>query len=483
MKDYQIIPNPKQIDINTEKYYSFSCKISSDCELFDGAIKTFVRGAKKIHGLDFEKASGGIEIFFDAMLGESTYTIETGEKVLVRASTSRGASYAMATVLQLMQGAEGKMFLPLCKITDYPDKSYRGLLIDLSARWHPFCTLISYVDLCFFFKLSYLHLHFMDNERYTLPSKEYPELCDKNECYSFEQIKYLTEYAKDAGVEIIPEIESPGHARRVIEKLPQVFSNDLKAEPDEFINELGQSMGKAQTILCGGSEKTYEALGKILDEVIEMFPYSKHIHVGGDEAQISTWNNCRTCKKYMKENGIETVGGLYTHFVKRVTDMVIEKGRTPIVWEGFPEEGCEIISRDVIVIGWESHYFCPDRLLDAGFKVINGSWQPLYIVDSTKLRWNVYDILKWNVYNWQHWWPNSAAHLNPINVTPTDNVLGGQISAWDCLYEQEYFFILENISALCERTWNVERGCTDEEFRISIKKLTPYAIKMSSIVE
>ncbi len=480
MKKYQLIPEPKQIDINNEKFYNISCKISSDSEDFAGAITTFIRCAKKIHKADFEIGNGGIEIIKDLALCETTYIIEANEKIIVRASTSKAAAYAMATILQLMQTSKTGVFVPECTITDYPDKDYRTLMIDLSKQWHPFRTLISYVDMCFFFKVSYLHLHYMDNDRYTFPSKLYPNLPEQEESYSFEEIEYLSKYACEAGVEIIPEVECPGHAIKIIERLPEIFANDLESEPEEFINELGESMGADQSIVCAGSESTYVALSNIIDEICEMFPHSKYIHIGGDEAQLSIWNNCRKCKQYMREKGIKTVGGLYSHFVARITDMVLEKGRIPIVWEGFPEEGCDEISRDVVVVAWENYYFLADRLLDAGFKVINGSWQPLYIVNSIKERWDAYDILHWNVYNWQHWWEHSCATLNPINVSPTENVLGGQISCWGCTYEQEFIHVLENVSALSERTWNVQRRCTDEDFNMSIKKLTPYAVKVCS---
>ena len=105
-----------------------------------------------------------------------------------------------------------------------------------------------------------------------------------------------------------------------------------------------------------------------------------------------------------------------------------------------------------------------------GFKIINASWQPLYLVDSLTRRWTPEDILNWNVYNWQHWWPNSYATLNPVTVRPTDQVMGATLCAWGLNYEQLMSRLLENMPAMSERVWTVERKRTFEEYKAAFKK-------------
>ena len=166
----------------------------------------------------------------------------------------------------------------------------------------------------------------------------------------------------------------------------------------------------------------------------------------------------------MKNHHIEDVGELYSDFVGRVAQIVLDLGRTPIVWEGFPKKGAHRVPRETVVIAWESHYNFADDLLDEGFQIINGSWQPLYIVPSTIQRWTPLDIMKWDVYDWQHWWEKSRATLNPIHLAPTEKVLGAQVSAWCCSYEREIPFVMENLAALSERTWSVNRLCDDNQF-------------------
>ena len=87
-------------------------------------------------------------------------------------------------------------------------------------------------------------------------------------------------------------------------------------------------------------------------------------------------------------------------------------------------------------------------------------------------------ILAWNIYNWQNWWKKSPAHLNPIHVPPTGRVLGGQLSAWECTYEQELPRVKENLAALSERTWNIVRYLEDDEFRTKLYHVLRRADKL-----
>ncbi len=238
---------------------------------------------------------------------------------------------------------------------------------------------------------------------------------------------------------------------------------------DGFENHVDYMPG--DSLICAGKESAMCAIYTLLQEICEMFPNSPFIHIGGDEADIKLWNECSVCREYMKQKNIGDEYELYSEFIARVAKLVLQLGKTPIVWEGFPKQGEKMIPRETIVMAWESHYHMPYDLIDEGFKIINCSWQPLYIVNSLEQRWNPLDIMRWNVYNWQHWWSESEAYLNPVNIAPTENVLGAQLCAWESTYEQEINFIMENLAALSERTWNVKRVCCDDEFKTKHKKL------------
>jgi hypothetical protein len=105
------------------------------------------------------------------------------------------------------------------------------------------------------------------------------------------------------------------------------------------------------------------------------------------------------------------------------------------------------------------------ELLENGFKIINASWQPTYLVSSLSKRWGPEDLLNWNVYNWQHWWPNSEARLNPINLEPTEDVIGATMCSWGLTYEQHISRLLENFPAFAERTWTTKRLLDYDQYR------------------
>ena len=447
---------------------SLKTVVACGCEKFSAAARSFAELAKKMHGVEFTCGDGGVSAVYDSSLEGCEYALDISEDgAVIRASEPEGAFYAFASLAQLMNAKDGAVTLPKASITDKPECPFRTLMVDLARQWHPFICLKNYVDLCWLYKIKYLHLHFIDSQSYTLPSDVYPKLPTEGRSYTKAEIAELNEYAQSRGIELIPEIEVPGHAQAMVRAYPELFG-ETPIEGAEYTSD---------NIVCVGRPGVMDTIKSLTEEVIAMFPYSKYLHIGGDEAAIKSWDNCAECRKYMEENGINGSHELYTEFTVRMTDMVLSLGRTPIVWEGFPKAGTEKISRDVVVIAWESYYHLAPDLIEEGFDIINASWQPLYIVPSR--HWTVENILAWNVYNWQHWWPKSEARLNPIHLQPTNQVMGGQLCAWECTYEQEVQAVRENLAALSERTWTIRRYADDAQFTAKLDKVMPLAVSLT----
>ena len=484
----KIIPMPKEVIGEKAgggfELTSIEAKLyCADTALFSARENLF-SFTKKIHGVELSDAKGGITLSLDTGLADGEYKLEITEgSACVYASGTEGANYAAASLIQLMRPLEnGKIELPLVTVSDKPDCDFRALMVDLARQWHPFHHLYFYVDLCALYKIKYLHLHFIDTQSYTLPSRKFPKMSTPGCHYSFEDIKILCDYAELRGVELIPEIELPGHSQAMVKAYPEIFRNtpDGEVAVDDYslFNNTDED-----NIICIGKEGVMDALREILTELAEMFPKSKYIHIGGDEATITDWAHCRDCKRYMQEHGINGVKALYSHCVKEITDIVLDIGRTPIVWEGFPREGAEQISKDVVVIAWESYYLTAPDLIDLGFKIINASWQPLYIIPyeraEGRLFWGAKDILEWNIYTWINWNRKTKAYLNPIHIQPTEQVIGGLFCSWECVYEQEADRIRENLAALSERTWNIRRYTTDAQFYEKLSGILPLTEKLS----
>ncbi|MBQ2733460.1 MAG: family 20 glycosylhydrolase [Clostridia bacterium] len=434
---------------------------------FPAEAKAFAELVCKLHSADVKTANGGVMLSCDGTLSEGEYRISCSDKGLFAyASERKGAGYALTTLVQLISFSDNGLMCPEVEIQDRPDRDHRALMIDLARKWHPFPVLLEYVDLCRLYKINYLHLHFADNESYTLPSSELPRLSTPDRSYTAEEIGRLVAYAEERGVELIPEIEAPGHAKAMILAYPELFGH-VGNDPDKLCDRL----------ICVGKPGISETLSRWVDEVIALFPHSRYLHIGGDEARIHAWNACDDCRAYMKTHCIEDEYALYTHFIKLMTDLVIEKGRTPLVWEGFPRKGAEALSRETVVSVFESLYHTSPELLCEGFKMINSSWQPLYIVP--RRHWSAEYIYEWNIFRWENWWEKSKAYEKPIEIPPSEQVLGGELCAWGCTYGQEIGLVRENLAALAERTWNVTPIISTEDFRRSLNAIIPIAEKLT----
>ena len=466
-----VIPKPKGILLLSGSV-KINAAIISKVVDFDVYVETFVEYAKKLNGIDFEIADGGIELWRDTTLDPGQYRIISVDgKVELSAFDDDGITSGLATLHQMMSANDEIILFPACTVTDKPDCGYRALMIDLARKWHTVEEITDYIDLCYLYKIKFIHLHFTDSQGYTLPSDIFPKLPTPGKSYTKSDIEYLNEYAKKRNIEIIPELDIPGHSAKAKAAYPELFEHS----PIEGVCD--------EHVLCIGKPHLLENLKRLITEIMEMFPNSRYFHIGGDEANFDTCLNCRDCLAYMQELGLDSVKALYTRFIKDVTEMVLSLGRTPIVWEGFPKEGAEMLSRGIIVTAWESLYHLPNELIDEGFTVTNSSWLPLYIVPPTHKhvaggRWFPEDILDWNIYTWRNWWKKSFAAEKPIVVEPTDKVIGGTLCAWECTYDEDIIPVLENLAAFSERLWNARSCAPNEDTIPAIKKLWELSRKL-----
>ncbi|MDP4134028.1 MAG: family 20 glycosylhydrolase [Bacillota bacterium] len=465
----EVVPKPKKIvkkgEINIKQ--EISC-----CPELEFTKKAFCRMVRKIYGVRLSFGTDGILVNYDETLKKDEYRLE-GRNIY--ASSIEGASYGLSTMLQIMEKSDDGFKVQDTEIFDKPDKDFRGFMEDLARVWHDFDNLIGYVDICYLNKIKYLQLHFSDNQSFTLPLECFPEAATKGRCYTKEEIRYLVEYAHEANIILIPEFEGIGHSKELIKNCPE-FGNTYDIKNEEQEDKTFD--GSEDNIMCIGKEGIFNNIRKILQEIADTFKYSPYIHVGCDEAKIDNWKNCSCCMDYMKRQQIKDVKNLYSHFVQKIVDICLSLGRTPIVWEGFPYEGTDKISKDAIVVSWESYYQTAPELLSSGFKIINASWKPLYIVppQHTQCLWSIPGA-DWNVYNWQHFAKASKAY-NPINVEPQDNVLGGMLCQWECSLTEEKDRVIYNMPALSDRCWNTEDFLNEEDYEKSSKKLLSMAQKL-----
>lgn len=471
-----LIPYPKYITFRQERLSIMP--IMEICDpVFAHPAKAFAGYAQRLIGVRFTEGRGAsvvLRVDPDMQSGEYALRVQTA-RVVLSAADAQGMQYALATLGQLLSVQEGRVSLPVCEIRDLPDCEHRCIMIDLARNWHPFDYLLSYVDLCWFYKISRLHLHFTDDQSYTLQSALYPELATKGRSYSPEDIAYLNKYAAERGISLIPEIDVPGHCTPFCLAYPEIFGTD---------NVIAQT------------KEAMEAMQALFAELCDMFPNAEYVHVGGDEAAIDKWTSNQDCRSYAESCGIDfdmadkryLAERMLANFVQKTADAVMAKGKKVMAWEGFAPCVNEFVSKDIVLHSWENYYQTTPQLLEGGFTIINSSWRPMYVVTPV-VYWSQREVFDWSVYRWRPVHPDSPYRGITAEILPTDRVIGGQLLAWgDAIaanfptvaegIAQERRLVAERMAALAENTWNREKLCTYAEFARAYEMIASAAGKL-----
>jgi hexosaminidase len=306
-----------------------------------------------------------LRIEADAALGEEGYRLRVGDGVRVDASTERGLFWGTRTVLQLVEGGPGSA-VPFLDIADAPQYEYRAVMVDVARQFHSIEFHREMIRKVARYKLNVYHIHFTDDQSWTLPSDEFPDLPTKGRHYTRDQLRELVELAAKYHVTIVPEIDLPGHASTLCAAVPDVVCAGKKPS----------------NVVCAGSEASYATIETILGEAIELFP-GPYFHIGADEVNVGVWDGCPECAAAVEQAGYDDYTSLYNHFINRVHAFVKGKGKTMIVWEGFDPSRKPPVDADVIVEQWWNGHVRPEANLEAGHTLINASWAPLYLVQST----------------------------------------------------------------------------------------------------
>jgi hexosaminidase len=260
--------------------------------------------------------------------------------------------------LQLIP-VNGENDIPAIEIKDEPRFGWRGLLLDVSRHFFTIGEVKRMIDEMVVYKFNLLHLHLSDDQGWRVEIRSLPELTAtgawrvprtglwwdrespaKGEkatyggFYTQEQIKDLVQYAAERQVDILPEIDVPGHSLAAIASYPFLSSTKLNYN----VNPGSKFYGIEDNSLCPGKETTFEFLDKVFTEVAELFPF-EYIHIGGDECYKGFWQKCDDCQKRMKDNNLKDMNGLQSYFIKRLEKILEKHGKKLMGWDEILEGG------------------------------------------------------------------------------------------------------------------------------------------------
>ncbi|MEN6618550.1 MAG: family 20 glycosylhydrolase [Rikenellaceae bacterium] len=292
--------------------------------------------------------------------------------ITIKAGSSSGIFYGIQSLLQLLPPAvySGRTIgfevwrVPVLSIEDSPRFSYRGIMLDVSRTFFDAETVKKYIDWMSYHKINTFHWHLTDDNGWRIEIKKYPELTNKGAWrgpdevlsaafgsgnqryggfYTQDQIKEIVAYATERHIEIIPEIDLPGHSRAVTASYPQVACK---------INDNSVSVqGEEKNVWCVSNEQNYKMLDNIIKELSKLFP-SKYIHIGGDEVNFSAWKSCPDCQALMVKEGMKEPAELLNYFVRRMEKIVEKHGKHMAGWDEILDGGA--LKTDTRVYAWRS---------------------------------------------------------------------------------------------------------------------------------
>jgi len=289
----------------------------------------------------------------------------------ITAGSERAAVWARHTLDQILLQArkEGRknLYLPVMLVEDRPAFGYRGAMLDCSRHFWTVKQIKTFIDLISMHKLNVFHWHLTDNNGWRIEIKKYPDLVrigstrpstmlshhstprservydgkEHSGYYSQAQIREIVEYASERGVEIIPEIELPGHSQAALASYPWL---GCRGKGYKVMIDFARSY----EVMCAGKATTLEFLKNVLDEVCELFP-SEYIHIGGDEAPRDRWKECKHCQALMKRNGYDSEAQLQSYLINEVEKHLMSRGKRIIGWDEILEGG---VSKTATVMSW-----------------------------------------------------------------------------------------------------------------------------------
>lgn len=300
-------------------------------------------------------------------LGKEGYTLKaTPQGVEIVGASATGLYWGMQTLLQLLPAeVESKSLavginwsIPAVNITDEPAFPYRGMHLDPCRHFATVEEVKTHIDMLSMFKINKMHWHLTEDQGWRIEIKKYPRLTEvgskrapaegraTNGFYTQEDIKEIVAYAQERFVEIIPEIEMPGHAMGAIVAYPHLACNPKTQKGSDYtIREL---WGVEQDVFCAGSEEVYQFLQDVIDEVAPLFP-SEYFHIGGDECPKIRWKKCPKCQDRIKKEGLKDEHELQSYVIRRAQKMLAKHNKKLVGWEEILEGG---LAPSATVMSW-----------------------------------------------------------------------------------------------------------------------------------
>ncbi|MCQ2278713.1 MAG: family 20 glycosylhydrolase [Bacteroidales bacterium] len=486
VESYAIVPEPVflnskegsfMLDKKTRLYFE---NVEQNTE----TAKYITKSLRKMHfrlSLAGEKTKNCIVFSLNdttnSEIGDEGYLLEVKEDgINISANTETGLFYGFQTLIQMLPEdisavRYNKITLPYCTILDYPRFEWRGCLRDVSRHFFSVSEIKKQLDLMALYKMNKFHWHLTDDHGWRIEIDKYPELnsiasfrVDRDTIpwteieparedeprtyggfYTKDEIREIVDYAAQLHIDVIPEIEIPGHCAEILEAYPEFGC----ADDDTVYHTQISPYWPPRAILCGGNDSVMQFLRDVMDEIIPLFPY-EYIHIGGDEAWKDNWKKCHLCQNRIKELKLKNEEELQSWMIIQIEDYLSRRGKRIIGWDEILDGG---VSKEATVMSWQGYKGAVNAAAHGNCAIMTPTefcYYNFYQADTNHHPTAMNGMVTLH----------KAYQFNPIpsglNEEQQKYILGGQCNLWTEYInneEQAEYMLLPRFFAMAECLW------------------------------
>ncbi len=331
-------------------------------------------------------ACADVSVSMDKSIPAEGYRITISDgKIHIIFSDESGRYYAEKTLLQISDTCG--CVCDNLDIEDYPEFAYRGFSLDCVRHIFAIEDIKKIIDTAALFKLNEFHWHLTDDQGWRIQIDSFPQLTETGSIrkdstfrsldehgeyggfYTKDEIREIVSYCAERHIEVIPEIEMPGHTTAILASYPGLGCTGEKVD-------LQTKEGIFDTVLCLGNPEIYNLIFAVIDEICELFP-GRFIHIGGDETPRTQWKKCPKCKAEMQRLGLVNYDKFQGQFIKKVAGYIKAKGKTAITWNE-SLKGNMLSSDEVMVQFWMGNKELTDEFGRKGGRIIQSDFYHYY---------------------------------------------------------------------------------------------------------
>ena len=388
-QNISLIPQPAEMSVG-EGVFEFEEKTRVKIADYQGdsiewVFEQFAVDFKQATGISFKRTKkssrADIELFTDKSLGREAYTLDvTKEKISIGASEPSGFFYALQTLKQLMprnvmaavaDNSVKVWSVPVVSINDAPRFHWRGFMLDEGRHFYGKEEIKKILDIMSAYKMNRFHWHLTEDQGWRIEIKKYPKLTEigawRNSrvlgwgdvkpdgihyggFYTQEDAKEIVAYAKERFIEIVPEVDIPGHSQAAVASYPEFLACD-----PENNHEVWLWQGVSSDVINVSNARAVQFAKDVIDELTGIFPY-KYIHLGGDECPTAKWERNEDCKKLLAEIGSTNYRDLQINFYRQLKEHIaakpLEQQRNLIFWNEVLHGNTEPLGNDITIMAW-----------------------------------------------------------------------------------------------------------------------------------